>query len=79
MVGQRMDTPIANKTNLLDFATLEGVARETGRLHSTAAIDYFFMARNDYPWHRVPDVVVGRPSYDNFIVSARERYVYSFS
>jgi hypothetical protein len=40
-----------------------------GELFSPNAEDYFFIAGNRFPWHQVPDVVVGRPAYDNFLVA----------
>ena len=32
------------------------------------AQDYFFL-RSDFPWENVPDFVVGRPNYDNWMVT----------
>jgi len=44
------------------------VAKERGQLFTADAEDYFFIAFNDFPWHRVADVVVGRRAYDNYLV-----------
>ena len=68
VVGQRLDTPFSAVSSLTDVDLLENISMSVGRHHSTAAIDYFFIAHNQFPWQRVPDVIVGRPSYDNFIV-----------
>ena len=47
---------------------VEHVAASEGKLHPAAGIDYFAIAENIYPWHRIPDLVIGRPRYDNFLV-----------
>ena len=31
--------------------------------------DYFFIFRNDFIWSELPDLVVGRPGFDNFVVA----------
>ena len=33
------------------------------------AQDYFFVYKNNFPWDVVPNIVVGRVAYDNFIVA----------
>lgn len=43
-------------------------ARGRGELFAPNAEDYFFIAFNNFPWHRVADVVVGRRAYDNYLV-----------
>ena len=32
------------------------------------SLDYFITTHNGYPWHRVPDFIVGKPGYDNWLV-----------
>jgi len=44
------------------------VARQRGELFIVSAVEYFFIARNAFPWHRVPDVVIARNGYDSFLV-----------
>jgi len=39
------------------------------RLFSTFAIDYFVTTRDGYPWADIPDFVIGRPAYDNWLVT----------
>jgi len=52
---------------LPDHVTAE--ARQRGQqLFAEYAEDYFLIAFNDFPWHRVIDVVIGRPAYDNYLV-----------
>jgi len=33
------------------------------------AEDYFFIYRNKFPWHILPELVIGRPAYDNYLVA----------
>ena len=53
---------------LYKLADIEAkVSRESGSLFIPDAEDYFFFG-GEYPWHKIPEVVMGRPGYDNFIV-----------
>ena len=36
------------------------------------AQDFFIVSRNGFPWDSIPDFVIGRPGYDNWLVD----YVY---
>ena len=44
------------------------VARDRGMLYYKGA-DYFFIAKNAFPWHSTPDFVIARDGYDNFFVA----------
>ena len=44
-----------------------GVYARKGYLFRHDAEDYFLMTPG-YPWNKVPDIVIGRPAYDNFLV-----------
>ena len=61
---------LGNNTHLLLYQPehVTKVAKKYGRLFRTDAEDYFLVAFNDFPWNRVPDIVIGRPGYDNFLV-----------
>lgn len=48
------------------------VAETDGRLFISDAQDYFVMTPG-FPWSFVPDVIVGRPGYDNFLVATAIR------
>ena len=39
-----------------------------GYLFQTDAEDYFFFTKNTIPWSSIPDIVIGRPGYDNYVV-----------
>ena len=69
VVGRRTNVLLDNNTHLLyQPEHVTKVARQRGKLFQISAEDYFFIAFNDFPWHRVPDVVIGRIAYDNFLV-----------
>ena len=54
-----------NHTNLLDL-----VANSKGSLYIEGAEDYFFVHMpHTFPWDYIKDVVIGRPYYDNYLVS----------
>ena len=35
----------------------------------TNALDYFILAHNQFIWHKVIDIIIGRPAYDNYLVA----------
>lgn len=39
-----------------------------GRLFQTDAQDFFFIHRNSFNWKKIPDFVIGRLAYDNWLV-----------
>ena len=40
-----------------------------GTLFKTNAQDYFITTSGGFPWDKVPDFVIGRPGYDNWLVA----------
>ena len=67
VVGQRTDVAVQNRV----LYRPESVHREVsiiGQLHMITAMDYFAIARNRFPWERVPDLIIGHTFYDNFMV-----------
>ena len=70
VTGRRTNVQwLSNETmQLPDNVTL--AAKKRGRLFLLEAEDYFFIANNAFPWHRVPsNLVIARPGYDNFFVA----------
>lgn len=67
IVGRRTNFQLKPKQSI---STLEEVAKfgKKGKLFSTNAQDYFISTRNGYPWKTIPDFVVGRVGYDNWLV-----------
>ena len=68
VIGRRTNVFIDNHTLLYQPDHVTAAARHRGQLFRENAEDYFFIAFNDFPWHRVADVVIGRPAYDNYLV-----------
>ncbi len=36
--------------------------------HEVTGVDYFFSTRDGFPWAAIPPFVVGRPTFDNWLV-----------
>jgi len=69
IVGRRTNVLLSNNSQPLYLPDdVTAAARQRGKLFVPNAEDYFFIALNDFPWHLVADVVVGRPAYDNYLV-----------
>ena len=68
VVGRRTNVLLGNDSLLYLPENVTQAARQRGQLFDVNAEDYFFIAYNDFPWHLVADVVVGRPAYDNYLV-----------
>ena len=49
-----------------DVTTL---ARQKGKLFVAGGIDYLSVANNKFPWQHIPDLVIARNGYDNFVVA----------
>ncbi len=48
---------------------MKEVSEHWGQPFVTDAQDFFIVGRDSYPWSEVPDFVVGRVGYDNWLVS----------
>jgi len=68
VIGRRTNVLLGNDSQLYLPENVTQAARQRGQLFTTKTEDYFFTAFNDFPWHRVPDIVVGRRAYDNYLV-----------
>ena len=68
VVGQRADITVQDRVLYRPESVQKKVSALQGRLHPAYGVDYFAIARNLYPWNLVPDLVIGRPAYDNFMV-----------
>jgi hypothetical protein len=71
VVGRRHNHLIENKT----LETLEQVQNCSQFAHgfTSDAQDYFITTRDGFPWEDIPDLVVGRPGYDNWLVATAIR------
>ena len=67
MVGRRSNWSIGKGVNLTELAQVGHYATNSS-LFKDYAEDYFLTTRDGYPWATIPDFVVGRIGYDNWIV-----------
>jgi len=68
VIGRRTNVEYNNQ-RLYHSSDVTEIAKQNGTLHVIKGIDYFFIARNAFPWHRIPDLVIARNGYDNFLVA----------
>ena len=67
IVGKRKNWGIKRQQNV---AVLEEIGKyaKSSQLFMACAQDYFISTRDGYPWSTIPDFVVGRVGYDNWLV-----------
>ena len=65
IMGGRLSHQYGNSTRNLSMSDMSDL-RVSGP--NTWAVDYYLISHNQFPWETIPDVVIGRPGYDNFIV-----------
>ena len=68
VIGQRINFNIGNNETILNLESVSRLASE-GSLFKGFAQDYLISTRSGYPWHCIPDFVVGRIGYDNWLVA----------
>jgi len=70
LIGHRTNVLMTNLTgNVSAPSEVKRLAASKGRLYHGYAQDYFIIYKNRFPWHVVPNLVIGRMAYDNFIVA----------
>lgn len=67
LVGRRTNV-LYNGQRLASDDDVKALAASHGRLFQTDAQDYFFYSRGAENWSHLPDFVVGRRAYDNWLV-----------
>jgi len=67
VIGRRWNVRWENLTLYLPEQVTH-IAKANGTLHIPSAVDYFIIANNEFPWDKLPDVVIARRGYDNFLV-----------
>ena len=67
IVGRRMNVEFMTEKEALTWHSIHNTTRKRGQIFSQDAEDYFITSRN-YPWTAMPDVVIGRVGYDNWLV-----------
>ena len=76
VIGMRTNVNI-NGRKVVNLETVVRLAKHEGKLFRTDAEDYFLIAHNEFPWNVVPNLVIGRPAYDNFLVATAVKYAMS--
>ncbi|GAB1597433.1 uncharacterized protein LOC115213164 [Argonauta hians] len=66
IIGQRTNVNFTDGRTINRLQNVSEIAK-TGSLMEGIAIDYF-ITNNRFPWHLIPDLVIGRVYYDNWIV-----------
>ena len=69
IVGRRTNV-FVNESVEFNADTIS-ILLERGKLYRTDAEDYFFYVK--FPWHKIPNFVIGRAGYDNYIVDKAVR------
>ena len=68
VTGQRTDYHFKSDQELHSLSTVSQLASK-GKLHPSYAQDYFISTHSGFPWESIPDFVVGRVGYDNWLVA----------
>ena len=70
VIGRRSNYNVKREKQLFEPSDVRRTAkRHETRLFISDAQDYFITARYAFPWHSIPDFVIGRIGYDNWLVS----------
>lgn len=67
IIGKRTNVQPVREKDTTSWKRLYKVATGRGKLFTGLAEDYFITSRI-YPWKETPNLVVGRPAYDNWLV-----------
>ncbi|KAK3086495.1 hypothetical protein FSP39_019205 [Pinctada imbricata] len=67
IVGQRLNVMNVSADEIKSEDKIRAMAKSRGKLFTEWGEDYFITTRN-YPWKNLPDVVIGRLAYDNWMV-----------
>ena len=67
IVGRRTNYKVSPGQVIDSFDDIKASSKK-GQLFGTNAQDYFISTSRGYPWETIPDFVVGRVGYDNWLV-----------
>lgn len=67
IVGQRTNVKNLTLQEGRSWKSIREIASARGKLFTGWAEDYF-ITPTSYPWHEMPEVVIGRRAYDNWLV-----------
>ena len=69
VIGRRTNYKLGPNEHFYDFKDLRyAMSKSSAKLFIKDAQDYFITTRNGYPWRDIPDFVIGRIGYDNWLV-----------
>ena len=67
IIGRRTNIKLLTETEGSSWNNLTAVSKTRGQIFASNAEDYFITTRV-YPWEGIPDLVIGRRAYDNWLV-----------
>ncbi|KAL3860511.1 hypothetical protein ACJMK2_010648 [Sinanodonta woodiana] len=67
IIGRRTNVNNVTFNEGSSWSEITKVAKERGSLFQSDAEDYF-IASSSYPWNDIPEIVIGRRAYDNWLV-----------
>ena len=73
IIGRRTNFKVRGR-RITSLQQVHKLAKTEGKLFRSDAEDYFLLAHNAFPWKAVPNIVIGRPAYDNFLVATARKY-----
>ncbi|XP_052818627.1 uncharacterized protein LOC128244645 isoform X2 [Mya arenaria] len=76
MVGKRTNVKNVTSEEGSAWYNITKIAKDRGTLFNGWAEDYFITTRS-FPWHDMPEVVIGRRAYDNWLVFHSREMKYS--
>ncbi|ELT89173.1 hypothetical protein CAPTEDRAFT_221789 [Capitella teleta] len=62
------DKDLEDLTTIKDFAAAQKERAESVRVFKAVAIDYFISNRGGVNWQKLPNFVIGRAGYDNYLI-----------
>ncbi|XP_069113653.1 uncharacterized protein [Argopecten irradians] len=68
IIGRRTNVPDVTSAEAVSGDKVQKTAKVRGKIFTVWAEDYFITSAN-YPWKDIPEVVIGRRAYDNWLVS----------
>lgn len=73
ITGQRTNVPITKyrkrNATIHTSKAVELIALESGCLFTPEALDYFITSPPGVDWQAVPDIMIGSPGYDNYLMA----------
>ncbi|KAH3721824.1 uncharacterized protein LOC127855562 [Dreissena polymorpha] len=76
IVGRRTNVEHITIDEGSDWGNITRISKSKGKLFTHVAEDYFITTQT-YPWNDVPEVVIGRRAYDNWLVYNSRKMKYN--